>query len=289
MEKLAVPAEPSAVFRAPRKLAGVKVAGVPLSAVIVPASKSMAILVWITPEELTTETLVLPVKPDTAVGRSRPVLRPVSLLGGGAALEALCAMLIWSTARVTYSLSCCCTAGMPVLRRSTRPFSSPEPSVSGAAEPPGAVEVNWPALGPVVEKASLAAPTWLTRGAPLPPRMSIEPSGLWVTVTSIIEDRVLTSWPWLFCAPVTSPPLAPSRAMMRLSWLIWSRTSLTCETSAPIRLSVSPVRLLSWAEMAEVWSRKLEIDDSAVLRVTEEEGSCAAEAKLEKMLSSWLK
>ena len=48
----------------------------------------------------------VPVKPVMAVARSRPVSRPVRLLGAGTAVEALCAAFSFSTARETNSPSC---------------------------------------------------------------------------------------------------------------------------------------------------------------------------------------
>ncbi len=51
--------------------------------------------------------LVLPVKSPTMVGRSRPVLRPLSVCGGGTAVLALWAALIAAAAPLTYRDSCC--------------------------------------------------------------------------------------------------------------------------------------------------------------------------------------
>jgi hypothetical protein len=80
--KLALPAAPRAVFSVDRKVAGVNAVVVPPT-VMVPASKSMATLCCTTPVELVIATVVWPVKPLTAVGRSSPVLRPLSVFGGG--------------------------------------------------------------------------------------------------------------------------------------------------------------------------------------------------------------
>ncbi len=102
--KLAVASPPSWLFSVLRNVAGVKLvmdAGDPLT-VMVPASKSTSTCCCTTPFWSTTAIEVLPVKPETAVGRSRPVLRPVRVVGGGTAEEALCARLIWSTAWLTY-------------------------------------------------------------------------------------------------------------------------------------------------------------------------------------------
>ena len=83
--KLAEPLAPSAVLRSLRKLPDEVDVGAPPSTLMVPASKSMSTRVCITPAGLTMDTVVLPVKPDTAVGRSSPVLRPVRVVGGGTA------------------------------------------------------------------------------------------------------------------------------------------------------------------------------------------------------------
>ncbi len=77
-EKLALPLAPRAPFSTDRKVDGVKAAAGPPSALMVPASKSMSTRPCSTPEGLVTAISVLPVKPETAVGRSSPVLRPVS-------------------------------------------------------------------------------------------------------------------------------------------------------------------------------------------------------------------
>ena len=83
LEKLAVAAPPSWLFRVDRKVEGVKLTAAPPLAVMVPAEKSMATLDCSTPALFTTPTVVLPVKLETSVARSMPVLRPVRLEGAG--------------------------------------------------------------------------------------------------------------------------------------------------------------------------------------------------------------
>ncbi len=153
LPKLAVAWPPSWVFKVLRKVAGVKLAGVadePLI-VMVPAPKSMSTCCCTTPFWSTTATEVLPVKPEMAVGRSRPVSRPVRVLGGGTAVEALCARLIWSTAWLTYWSSWDEIDGSCWLRMASRPCSVPLPAVSSRAAPPGWVTCSWPAVAPELE------------------------------------------------------------------------------------------------------------------------------------------
>ncbi len=142
-EKLAEPLTPNAVLSVERKVAAVKAWGAPPSVVIVPASKSTSMRLCTTPELSKTSSVVLPVKPETAVGRSRPVSRPVSCEGGGTALEALWMALIWLTAWVTYSPSWAPIAGSWMLRASRRPRSSPPLGSMARGLPPGeATEIS---------------------------------------------------------------------------------------------------------------------------------------------------
>ena len=60
-----------------------KLTAAPPLALIVPAEKSIATLACSTPELFTTPTVVWPVKLETSVARSMPVLRPVSVAGAG--------------------------------------------------------------------------------------------------------------------------------------------------------------------------------------------------------------
>ena len=133
--KLAEPKAPSAVLSEVRKLAGVKALDAPPSTLSVPALKLMSTRRCNTPAALTTATVVWPVKPVTAVGRSRPVLRPFSALGAGEELEALCAALSCSLARETNSPSWSAMPGSLMSRRSSRPRIWPLPMVRACGLP----------------------------------------------------------------------------------------------------------------------------------------------------------
>ncbi len=151
LAKLAEPLTPSAVFRVLRKLDEVKLTGAAPSTVMVLASKSMSMRDCSTPLWSTTATVLWPVKPEMPVGRSRPVSRPVRVVGGGTALEALCARLIWSTAWLTYWFSCSEMAGNCWFRMARRPWTVPLPAVSGRGTPPGRVTWSCPAAAPEPE------------------------------------------------------------------------------------------------------------------------------------------
>lgn len=138
LAKLAEPLAPSAVFRLERKVAGVKPVVTPPT-VMVPAVKSIATWLCTTPEELVTATVAWPEKLLTAVGRSSPVLRPVSEAGGGAAVEAFEAAFSAWAVRETNSPSWSERPGSLVLRSESRPPSSPLARLIGcgpAPEPP---------------------------------------------------------------------------------------------------------------------------------------------------------
>ncbi len=135
--KLAVPLPASWVFSVLRKLAGVKLRagdGDPLID-MVPALKLMSTCCCTTPVWFTMATEVLLVKPETAVGRSRPVLRPVRVFGGGTAVEALWARLIWSTAWLTYWSSWDEIDGSCWLRMARRPCTVPLLAMSSRGTP----------------------------------------------------------------------------------------------------------------------------------------------------------
>jgi hypothetical protein len=100
-EKLAVPVPPSAVFNELRKVEGVNDVDAPPFTLMVSLVKSTATLCCRSPLEPTMAMLVVPVKSPTIVGRSRPVLRPVSVCGGGTAVLALLTALSAFTAPLT--------------------------------------------------------------------------------------------------------------------------------------------------------------------------------------------
>jgi len=83
--KLALPAGAMAPLRVARKVAGVKAMAGPAFTLMVPALKSMSTRRCTTLALSSMAMVVLPVKPVTALGRSRPVLRPVSWAGAGTA------------------------------------------------------------------------------------------------------------------------------------------------------------------------------------------------------------
>jgi hypothetical protein len=150
LANVADPWLPSAVLRRLRKLPELKPVAAPPSTLMVPASKSISTRRWITPEASVTATVVLPVKPEMAVGRSSPVLRPVSRAGGGTALDALCARFSSSTARATYSPSSEPMFGSSALRRSSRPRSSPPSGVMSTELAPASAAVIRPGAAPSV-------------------------------------------------------------------------------------------------------------------------------------------
>ncbi len=150
LAKVALPFAPKAAFRVPRKVEGTNAVGAPPSTVMVPPVKSMSTRVCMIPVESTTATVVLPVNPETLVLMSMPVLRPASVFGGGTALEALCARLISSAARVTYSPSWVEMEGISVLRRSSSPLTVPPVGDNARALPLAMVTISWPAEDPLV-------------------------------------------------------------------------------------------------------------------------------------------
>ncbi len=284
--KLTLADAPSRPFKVDWKEFGSNATGPVPFRFMVRASKSISTLLCTTPVESTTSMVVLPVKPETAVGRSRPVLRPVRVVGGGTALEALWALLIWSTAWLTYSPSWAEMAGISTLRVSTRPLSTPALGCTGRAVPLGAATRSCPGVAPVVENDMVAGPARLINSAPPAPRTSRPPSSRRETVTSTIEDKVLISWLWAFCAPVVSPPATVCCTRLVFRSAICLSRSLTWPTVPERRLSTSWDREVSCEEIWDDWSRKLLIAVRAWLRETVDAGSWAADEKAENASSS---
>ena len=132
-----------------RKVAGVNALVGPALTLIVPAVKSMATVFWTRPDEFRMATVLWPEKPDTAVGRSRPVLRPVREVGGGSAVAALWAAFNAWAVRETNSPIWSAMPGSFWSRRSRRPRISPEFTVidCGPLLAPAVSTVMYPGVG----------------------------------------------------------------------------------------------------------------------------------------------
>ena len=122
---LAEPDAPSAVLRLVTKFAAVKLVAAAPFTLSVPAEKSMATEVWITPAAFTIATIVLPVKPAIADGTSIPVSLPVRDAGAGVAECALDAAFRAVAAPAVSCASSCDRLGRSVLRLVKSPCSSP--------------------------------------------------------------------------------------------------------------------------------------------------------------------
>lgn len=120
-------------------------------------------------------------------------------------------------------------------------------------------------------------------------RMVTPPVGRLVTLTFIRLESWLTSWPWMFCEPVGSPPLSWAWAMSVFSESICASRPFTCVTSPVILESTLLDSWVIWSLMLLASLRKFWTSFTAWPRSRLDDGSLAAEPKAAEIWSGMLK